>query len=179
MRLSINFAPRVLPLAPLLFLLSVVIAASAAIASAWLLADAGRLRADSATLAARHQQWREKAAEIKSPPLPPLAALNDMKARVAKLNRLGDIRGRPLPEALRQLEMHLPDSVYLAQLSHRGATGELQLTAESAQATALTLFLVKLQQDRTFDEVLLTRQAQREAQGRKYIQFEIKLRQAQ
>lgn len=177
MRLTTNFARPRLPLAQIVFALCALIFVAAIFATVAVLLDTGARREDTAHERGRLLRWREQAASAPATQAPPAAAVSAMKARVAQLNRLAPRQGQTLPELLQRLERALPDAAYLVHLSYK-ANGDIQLIAEATGAEALTAFLIKLQQDATYAEAMLTRQSQRATNGQRRIQFDIRLREA-
>lgn len=177
MQIKTNFIEPPMPLAPAFVLaLSVVIGVVVTL-GIWLLIDAAQLKAARGELSERLVHWQTKRKEISTPVLPPAASLHDMKRRVADINRLNDTRGASTLQLLQRLERLLPDTVYITQFTQRAHDGEIQLVAESSEATALTTFLLHLQNDPGFSQALLTRQAQRTVQGQRRVQFELRLKQ--
>ncbi|HZO01030.1 MAG TPA: PilN domain-containing protein, partial [Burkholderiales bacterium] len=70
----------------------------------------------------------------------------------------------------------LPENVHLVSLQHRAREGEALLVAESPSAEALTAFLLRLEREARFDEVLLSKQGTANAPGASAVQFEIRVR---
>ena len=149
-----------------------------ALAAAWLLVAAFDMRAERPRLEARLKRVDEQLAAAKPrQDLPAGAELESMRQRVSALNRLSGMRGWATPQLLAWLGEQLPDNVYLVSLNHRPRDGEAQIVAES-----LTAFLLRLEREPRFSEVLLSRQGARGVQvaggapGASAIQFEIRLR---
>lgn len=108
--------------------------------------------------------------------LPPAGELAGMRHRVSALKALTGPRGPGPAALLGWLEQHLPEDVALASLQHRTRDGEVVLVAESASVETLTKFLLRLETEPRFSEVMLTRQGAR-GQGKPGgVQFEIRLR---
>jgi len=154
-----------------------------ALAAAWLLLAAFDMRAERPRLEARLKRVDEQLAAAKPRhDLPAGAELESMRQRVSALNRLSGMRGWATPQLLAWLGEQLPDNVYLVSLNHRPREGEAQLVAESHSAESLTAFLLRLEREPRFSEVLLSRQGARGVQaaggapGPSAIQFEIRLR---
>lgn len=134
------------------------------------------LRAEQPELAARLVQLTEQMKTDKpAMSLPPVAELSSVRERVRELNALGSSRGWPISTLLARIERWLPDRVYLVSLQQRRRSGEIQLVAESTSAEALTAFLLKLEKEIHFTEVLLVRQGRRHGPG-DAIQFEVRMR---
>ena len=154
-----------------------------ALAAAWLLVAAFDMRAERPRLDARLTRVDEQLAAAKPrQDLPAGAELESMRQRVSALNRLSGMRGWATPQLLAWLGEQLPDNVYLVSLNHRPRDGEAQIVAESHSAESLTAFLLRLEREPRFSEVLLSRQGARGVQvaggapGASAIQFEIRLR---
>ena len=80
-------------------------------------------------------------------------------------NKVSGIRGWGTPRLLGWLGGQLPDNVYLVSLAHKPREGEALLVAESASAEALTAFLLRLEKEPRFAEVLLAKQGARARPG--------------
>lgn len=181
MRFSTNFARTTRALVPLLSIAFVALILAAFATTIWLIVDAQSLKQQHARLATRLTQMRPQPiasaqADIANPSLPPASDLVALKRRVERINGVEAIQAKPLVNVLHELEAAMPHQVYLTQLGYRALTAETQLTAESTQVEALTTFLIRLQGNARFSEVLLTRRTQRVAQGSKRVQFELRLR---
>jgi hypothetical protein len=83
------------------------------------------------------------------------------------------MRGWSTPQLLAWLGRQLPENVYLVSMYHRPREGEALLVAESPSAEALTGFLLRLEKEPRFAEVLLSKQGVRSAGT---VQFEIRVR---
>jgi hypothetical protein len=108
--------------------------------------------------------------------LPPSAELASLRERVHALNKLSGLRGWSTPQLLDWLGAKLPDNVHLVSLHHRPREGEALLVAESPSAEALTGFLLRLEKEPRFDEVLLSKQGTVGAPGTGAVQFAIRVR---
>lgn len=177
MKLTTNFARPQLPLAQIVLAVSALVFVAAIAVAIFALIDTGVRRDDAARERLRLERWRQQLANTPAQQAPPIAAVSAMKARVAKLNRLSPQPRQAVPEVLQRLEKLLPDSAYLVHLAYK-TNGDIQLIAESTGAEALTAFFVRLQQDASFAEAMLTRQSQRTTNGQRRIQFDIRLRDA-
>ena len=147
--------------------------ALAALAAALAL-QAAELRQERPRLALRLERAQAQAAAAapRMPP-PPAAQLAALRERVQALNKLSGLRGWSTPQLLAWLGTRLPDNVYLASLHHKPREGEAQLVAASASAESLTGFLLRLEQEPRFAEVLLSKQG---AGGAGEVQFDIRVR---
>ena len=123
----------------------------------------------------RLAQLEQRQREIMTPEKPPAAELQDLKRRVVALNGLSGNRGRPVTTLLADLERWLPDQVWLVSLHDRVKGGEVLIVAEANSVEPLTVFLVRLEQQPRFSEVLLVKQTPQGAQ-RRSIQFELRLK---
>lgn len=108
--------------------------------------------------------------------LPPPEELAALKQRVATLNTLTDARGWPAATLLARLEAWLPEQVLLVSLRHRVKDGEAVLVAEAENAEILTAFLLRLEKEPHFSEVLLSRQGAPASREGKLLQFELRLK---
>jgi len=148
-----------------------------AVAAAWLALDALALRVERPRLEARLERVEAQlAAAGPREELPPAADMESLRRRVQALNKLSGMRGWGTPQLLGWLGRQLPDNVYLVSLAHKPREGEALLVAESTSAEALTAFLLRLEQEPGFAEVLLAKQGARAAPGAPTVQFEIRLR---
>jgi len=132
------------------------------------------MRSERPRLESRLARVEEQlAAAAPSQPLPPPAELESLRRRVSALNRLSGMRGWSTPQLLGWLGRQLPENVYLVSLYHKPREGEALLVAESSSAEALTGFLLRLEKEPRFAEVLLSKQGVR---GAGAVQFEIRVR---
>jgi hypothetical protein len=176
MKAATNFSAPLPNLMPFLAMGLGILTLSLLIISIWFAVDAVDLKKNKPSLEAQLAKLNSQRSEIAANKLPPQAELDNLKQRVALINALSGNLGWPFPVLLVKLEQLLPDYAYLIQIHHRLDTGEIQMTVESESAETLTAFLVKLQKEEHFNEVLLTKQAQRAGQGRKRIQFELRVK---
>jgi hypothetical protein len=149
-----------------------------ALSAAWLAAAAIEMRGEQPRLEARLAGVEEQlAAAAPRRPLPAAADVDALYRRVQTLNKLSGIRGWGTPRLLGWLARQLPDNVYLVSLAHKPREGEALLVAESPSAEALTAFLLRLEKEPGFAEVLLAKQGTRGAPGAgAAVQFEIRIR---
>jgi Tfp pilus assembly protein PilN len=108
--------------------------------------------------------------------LPPDTELGSMRQRVSTFNSIAGARGMTPAQMLSWLEKALPEKVYLASLHHRPRDGETLLVAEAATAEPLTAFLLRLEKEPRFEEVLLSKQGTRKTPGATTVQFEIRVK---
>jgi hypothetical protein len=152
-------------------------ALAAALAAAWLAADALQMRDERPQLEARLARLAAQAAAApRAASAPPAHELGALRERVQTLNKLAGVRGWSTPQLLDWLGARLPESVHLVSLQHRPREGEALLVAESASAEALTGFLLRLESERRLDEVLLSKQGTVGNAGATAVQFEIRIR---
>lgn len=176
MKITASFIPArprlALPLAAALW----GCALASALAACWFALAALDLRAERPRLEARLARAEEQLSAASRDPLPAPAELDSLRRRVQTLNKLSGMRGWGTPQLLGWLGGQLPDNVYLVSLAHRPRDGEALLVAESPSAEALTAFLLRLEKEPGFAEVLLARQGARGAPGAAAVQFEIRIR---
>lgn len=123
----------------------------------------------------RLAQLDQRRHELAAQPVLPAAELQQLKQRVATLNALSSSRGHSVGSLLADLEQWLPDQAWLVSLHNRAKEGEVLVVAESASVEPLTVFLLRLEQQPRFSEVLLVKQTP-QGTSRKTIQFEIRLK---
>jgi len=174
MRITTNLAatrPRLtLPLVAALWISALVFAALAgALTISFFDMRAARPRLESRLSRVEEQL----AAAAARQPLPPPEELESLRLRVSSLNKLSGMRGWSAPQLLAWLGGQLPENVYLVSLYHRPREGEALLVAASPSAEALTDFLLRLEKEPRFAEVLLSKQG---AGGAGAVQFEIRVR---
>jgi hypothetical protein len=155
-------------------------------AAAWLGAEGMRLRDEQPRLELRRSRAAAQLAGAGTLELPPAAELAALRERVQALNKVSSLRGWSTPQFLGWLAAQLPEDVYLVSLLHRPREGEALLVAESPSAEALTAFLLRLEREPRFAEVLLAKQGARQLNqsgsgqngGAKssVVQFEIRVR---
>lgn len=175
MKVTTNFAGQALNFVPMLLGVFGLVCVLATVAIVAFVLDGSALREERADLAHRLSQLEGRRAQIEKVALPPAHDLAKMRDRVAAINRIAGARGGGLMGLITKLEMLLPDPVYLVDLHHRAETGEITITAESNSGEALAQFLLRLQKEEDFAEVLLARQAQRSGRDGR-VQFELRIR---
>jgi len=135
--------------------------------------ESNRQRPDLEARLARLDE--QLAAAAPKQPLPPERELGAMRQRIGAFNAIAGARGMTPVQLLGWMERTLPERVYLASLHHRPRDGETLLVAESASAEPLTSFLLQLEKEPRFQEVLLSKQGIRKTQqGAAIVQFEIR-----
>jgi len=174
MRIIANFSatrPRLtLPLAAALWISALAFAALAS----GLAMSVFDMRSERPRLESRLARVEEQlAAAAPRQALPPPAELESLRRRVSALNKLSGMRGWGTPQLLGWLGGQLPENVYLVSVYHKPREGEALLVAESPSAEALTGFLLRLEKEPRFAEVLLSKQGVR---GAGAVQFEIRVR---
>jgi hypothetical protein len=161
------------PLAAGLWAAALALAALAAV----LALRAAELREERPRLELRLERVQAQAADAApASPLPAAAELAALRERVQALNKLSGLRGWSTPQLLAWLGGRLPDNVWLVSLHHKPREGEAQLVAASASAEALTSFLLRLEKEPRFAEVLLSKQAAGGVPGANEVQFDIRVR---
>jgi hypothetical protein len=160
------------PLAATLWLSSFV----CLLLAGWLALEAVELRAERPRLELRLERIHARvAAAAPSAPLPAGPQLASLRERVRELNKVSGLRGWSTPQLLDWLGAKLPDNVHLVSLHHRPREGEALLLAASPSAEALTAFLLTLEREPRFAEVLLSKQGAVPGPGAG-VQFEIRIR---
>lgn len=141
----------------------------------WLAHAAIDARHEIPALQERLAQLEQRQREIATPERPPAAELQGLKQRVTALNTLSGNQGGSVTTLLADLEQWLPNPVWLVSLHDRVKNGEVLLVVESESVEPLTAFLLRLEQQPRFSEVMLVRQTPRQA-PRRSVQFEIRLK---
>lgn len=153
------------------------IAAILACACVWLVTDTLELRSELPLAARRLDILQRQYAAAPKRPLPSEAQFSGMRERVRAINNMSGVRGWTTSQLLSWLEHNLPREVHLVALHHKAKEGEALLTAEAANAAALTGFLAELEKEPAFSEVLLSKQSTHTSEGSSpAVQFDIKLR---
>jgi hypothetical protein len=143
----------------------------------WLALRAADLRAERPRLELRLERVQAQvAAAAPGAPLPAAPQLASLRERVRALNKVSGLRGWNTPQLLDWLGARLPDNVHLVSLHHRPREGEALLLAASPSAEALTGFLLSLEKEPRFAEVLLSKQGTAPGPGAGDVQFEIRIR---
>lgn len=178
MKIRASFVPPVRPLVWPLAALLVTVTGVALAGAAALALQAQALAAETPRLEARRARLdAELKGAAQTAALPPMQDLSALRERIAGLNKLGGTRGWRPTELLAFLERSVPSEAWLASLQHRPREGEVLLVAEAPSAEILTTFLLRLEREPRFAEVLLARQGTRQAGTGLVVQFEIRLRQ--
>lgn len=113
---------------------------------------------------------------LEQSPMPEYYLLGDMRERVAFLNSLSQANGWSTEYMLSRLEEWLPEQAYLVSFQHKRKKGEIDLIVEASRGEYLTGFLLKMEQEAHFSEVLLGRQVNRDSQDGRVMQFEINIK---
>jgi hypothetical protein len=164
--------PRLaVPLAFTLWIFTLVCLA----AGIWLGSRVMELREERPKLEARLARVEAQAEAAPAAPLPAPKELAALRARVQALNQVSALRGWSTPQLFDWLGARLPENVHLVSLHHRPREGEALLVAESQSAEALTAFLLALEREPRFAEVLLAKQGAA-AGTASAVQFEIRVR---
>jgi len=177
MRVAASFTPAQGRMAPALAAVLWASALALAVLAGALALDFLDMRDEHPRLEARLAQVEKRlAAAAQREALPPRPELESVRQRVYALNKLSGMRGWATPQLLAWLGERLPENVYLVSLYHKPREGEALLVAESPSAESLTGFLLKLEKEPRFGEVLLSKQGARGAPGAGLVQFEIRVR---
>lgn len=174
MKIATNFVlPAQRAVAPIAAVMA-AITVGFAVSAVWLGGEAARLRGALPQLRTRlaHVEAQKPVNTVRLPPARELAAI---RARVARINAAAHTKGVPTLALLADLEKHLPRAAWLVSIHHRAARGEVMLVAGARRADPLSDFLLKLEDDPLFEEVMLVREAQ-SASGRAGVQYEIRLK---
>lgn len=143
----------------------------------WLVIDASARRAERPALEERLAQLQQRVKDIAAPAASPSRAeLSATKQRVAAINALGGARGWPAEAMLAKLERLLPERAYLVSVHHQLRDGEVRLIAEATDAEVLTTFLINLEKEPHFTQVLLAKQSQHGSAAGRTVQFDIRVR---
>ncbi len=174
MRIPTNFVRPVqrvvAPVAAAMWVVAIIFLAG----TAWLVGDAAGLRGDLPQLRTRLERV-EAQKPVAAAPLPPTQQLAEMREWVARINAAAQTRGVPTLALLADLEKQLPPDAWLTKIRHRAAEGDVQLVAVAWRADPLSEFLLRLERDPLFEEVMLLREVQ--AGGAKAgVQYEIRLK---
>lgn len=174
MKITTNFvqSPQrmVTPVVAVMWVAAVVLAAGAA----WLASEGRGLREDLPQLRTRLTRVGEQK-PVAVVRLPGMSELAETRDRVAKVNAAAQTRGVATLALLADLERQLPAEAWLTSIHHRATEGEVQLVAAAGRADPLSEFLLRLERDPLFDEVMLLREVQ--AGGtRTGVQYEIRLK---
>ncbi len=177
MKLTTSFSPPVGNLAPWLAAVFWAITLVIGVMSIWSVVAARGMQQEKPALRERLGQIEDrKQKAVSQEKLPSAKDLAALKQRVALVNSLAGHRGWSTSVLLAKLEKLLPKQAALASLHHKTKEGEVVIVAESRNVEILTAFLLKLEQEPHFAEVLLTKQARHKAMGRKSVQFEVRIK---
>lgn len=177
MKIATNFvrpAQRaVVPVVVALWIAALGLAAAAW----WLVVDTTELRGELPQLRQRLGRIEKERNTAAAPAhLPSVGELAQTRERVAKINAAAQTRGLPTLALLSELGAQMPPEVWLTSVHHRAAEGEVVLVAAAASADPLSAFLLRLERDPLFEEVMLMRELQPAGTGRPNLQFEIRLK---
>jgi hypothetical protein len=177
MKIETNFTAPVHALAARIALAIWIVALVLAggIIALWLDGSATRTQIGESTERLAQLEVR-RAALGKQPDTPSAVEIAALRGRVATVNALSVTGGRRLVPLLALFEELLPADAWLVTLSHKARDGEVILVAEAAQAEQLTQFLLNLEKSTRFSEVLLSRQTPIGTEGRRAVQFELRLK---
>jgi Tfp pilus assembly protein PilN len=176
MRITTNFVNRgdraVIPVAATLWLCTIVFCTAAW----WLVEDAASLRSSLPDLRQRLARVGTAAHGVPQVQnLPPVSELAEMRERVARINAAAQTKGVPTTALLAKLETLLPSQAWLLSFHHRATQAEVTLIAAAPTAEPLSGFLLKLEHDPLFEEVMLLRELSPTSSG-KSVQYEIRLK---
>jgi hypothetical protein len=177
MRIAVSLSatrPRLmLPLAAVVWTLGFVLLFAALL----LLVLAVETNAEKPMLETRLARLNEQLSAVRSTQtLPVDAELKSMRQRVNAFNAIAGAKGMASAQLLKWLESELPEKAYLVSLHHRPRDGEALMVVEATTAEPLTAFLLRLEKEPRFQEVLLNKQGTRKAPGVAAVQFEIRIK---
>jgi len=176
MKISINFLPSQPPWFAILFAAGSVTALAGVLLAVWLTVNLVQRHAEVPALTQRIASLNQQTQAIPAQSgLPDEKTLSDLRRRVVLLNRYSVASGWSAPTLLAWLERQLPNDVYLVSLHQNLELGHVKLVAESANPSALTRLLARLEKEPHFREVLLVRQGPRAGRLDR-MQFVIELR---
>lgn len=143
----------------------------------WLIDDASELRGELPQLQLRFERMQTGGSVIATQQhMPSAQELAETRERVAKINAAAQTKGLPTSALLTELEKQLPPAAWLTSFHHRATEGEVLLLASAANADPLSAFLLKLEQNPLFDQVMLMRELHPPGAGQPGVQFEIRLK---
>lgn len=143
----------------------------------WLIDDASELRGELPQLQLRFERMETGGGDIATQqPMPSGQALAETRERIAKINAVAQTKGLPTSALLTELEKQLPPAAWLTSFHHRATEGEVLLLASAANAEPLSAFLLKLERNLLFDQVMLMRELHPTGAGQPGVQFEIRLK---
>jgi Tfp pilus assembly protein PilN len=174
MKITTNFVrpPQrmVTPAVAVMWVAAVVLAAGAA----WLASEGRGLREDLPQLRTRLERV-DAQKPVAAAPLPPAQELAETRDKVARINAAAQTKGVPTLALLADLEKQLPRGAWLTSIHHRATEGVVQLVAAATRADPLSDFLLRLERDPLFEEVMLLREVQAGG-NRPGVQYEIRLK---
>lgn len=110
--------------------------------------------------------------------IPPLAELNDLKARVTAVNAINMGRGGAVSDLLIHIEKILPAGAYLVTFQHQQLSGEVAIGVQAEETKTLMDFLSALEDGASFTDVLLVKQSDKQVRGKSRAQFDIRFRES-
>jgi len=173
MKIATNFVRPAQRAVPAIAAAMAAVAVALIVWAAWLANDAAGLRGELPQLRTRlaHVEAQKPVSAVR---LPPASELGEVRARVARINAAAQTKGLPTLALLDDLEKQLPRDAWLTSVHHRATQGEVVLVAAARRADPLSDFLLKLEDDPLFEEVMLVREAQ--AGEGAAVQYEIRLK---
>lgn len=174
MKITTNFvrpAQRMVPpVVATMWAATIALAAGAV----WLAGEGKALRGELPQLRTHLERVGEQK-PVAAVQLPPMSELTGTRDRVARVNAAAQTKGVPTLALLADIEKQLPPDAWLASLHHRATEGEVQLIASAGRADPLSEFLLRLERDPLFEEVMLLREVQASG-ARMSVQYEIRLK---
>lgn len=176
MKIRTNFSMSSASMAPRIMTILWVTALLAALLAAWMAMQASQLK--QAKLDLEHQLSKLQNRHVPGIPkaFPSQEELVTLKKRIAAVSSISTGGEGSLSAFLRKIERLLPDEAYLVSLHYKGDTREAQITAEAGSAKILTGFLRDLEKEKSFNEVLLTKQSQRTLNDKQIVQFNLRIK---
>lgn len=121
------------------------------------------------------KQFQQKTQELKSRSInvPTKLQVNDLEAKLFRLSQIFVEAKSSVLVVFNKLENIIPESVFIKQLNHNGASAKTTIVALADNADGISAFLEKLEADEDYVSVLLKRQSHIKLKNKEYIEFEI------
>lgn len=177
MKISTNFVRPVQQAVMPLMIAMWLVALGFVAGTWWLLGDSADMRGELPQLRQRFERINtERSAVSAETQMPNAQELAETRERVAKINAAAQTKGVPTSALLAELEKQLPPEAWLTSFHHRAGEGDVVLVASAANADPLSAFLLKLERNPLFEQVMLMRELHPTGAGKPSVQFEIRLK---